>query len=116
MNPLALAKLFALDDAAFRARFRDTPLWRPKRRGMLRNAAIVLGNQRTPAGLAALVRGLHDEEPIVRSACAWALGEFRDESARAALGQRRNGEGDAAVQAEIDAALAVSTAPDPSPR
>src|SRR5262245_49737797 len=44
-NPVALAKLFELDDAAFRERFRHTPLWRPKRRGILRNAAIVLGNR-----------------------------------------------------------------------
>ncbi len=42
---LDLAQLFELDDAAFRERFRHSPLWRPKRRGILRNAAIVLGNQ-----------------------------------------------------------------------
>src|SRR4029077_13497725 len=45
MNPIELAALFNLDDAAFRARFRHTPLWRAKRRGLLRNAAIILGNR-----------------------------------------------------------------------
>jgi epoxyqueuosine reductase len=44
MNPLALADLLELDEAAFRGRFRDTSLWRAKRHGVLRNAAIVLGN------------------------------------------------------------------------
>ena len=73
-NPIDLIALFELDDAAFRERFRHTPLWRPKRRGLLRNAAIVLGNRPTPAAIPALIRGLNDDEPLVRGACAWALG------------------------------------------
>lgn len=84
-NPLSLAELFSLDDAAFRQRFRDTPLWRPKRRGMLRNAAIVLGNQADPAAIPALTHGLHDPEPLVREACAWALQQINDPRAEQAL-------------------------------
>ncbi len=49
MNPVDLAALFSLDEAAFRRRFRHTPLWRPKRQGILRNAAIVLGNRSHPS-------------------------------------------------------------------
>ncbi len=45
MNPVNLAELFALDEDAFRRRFRDTPLWRAKLNGLLRNAAVALGNQ-----------------------------------------------------------------------
>jgi len=45
MNPVTLPPLFEMDDETFRRRFRHTPLWRAKRRGILRNAAIVLGNQ-----------------------------------------------------------------------
>ena len=73
INPVDLIALFDLDDAAFRSRFRHTPLWRAKRRGILRNAAIVLGNRPTPAAIPALTRGLADAEPLVREACAWAL-------------------------------------------
>jgi epoxyqueuosine reductase len=72
-NPVDLAELFSLDDAAFRERFRHTPLWRSKRRGILRNAAIVLGNQRATSAKPALTRGLADAEPLIREACAWAL-------------------------------------------
>ena len=104
-NPLDLIPLFELDDAAFRARFRHTPLWRPKRRGILRNAAIVLGNRTAPAALPALVRGLNDDEPLVRGACAWALGRFPQASAAEALRDRRETEPDAEVRGEIDAAL-----------
>jgi epoxyqueuosine reductase len=45
MNPVNLAELFTLDEAGFRQRFRDTPLWRAKLAGLLRNAAMVLENQ-----------------------------------------------------------------------
>jgi epoxyqueuosine reductase len=72
-NPVDLISLFALDDDAFRARFRHTPLWRARRRGNLRNAAIILGNQRAIAAIPALTRALHDPEPLIRTASAWAL-------------------------------------------
>ena len=72
-NPVDLIALFDLDDEAFRERFRHTPLWRAKRRGLLRNAAIVLGNQPTTEAIPALKKGLSDAEPLVREACAWAL-------------------------------------------
>ncbi len=42
MNPVDLSYLLALDNAAFRRRFRHTPLWRAKREGILRNAAAVM--------------------------------------------------------------------------
>ena len=41
MNPVQLAELAALDEEAFRRRFRHTPLWRAKREGILRNAEMV---------------------------------------------------------------------------
>ncbi len=74
MNPLELAELFALDDEAFRQRFRHSPLWRAKRRGLLRNAAIVLGNRPSPAALSGADARTERYEPLVRGACAWALG------------------------------------------
>ncbi|HVX16040.1 MAG TPA: tRNA epoxyqueuosine(34) reductase QueG [Pirellulales bacterium] len=77
-NPLDLIELFRLDDEAFRRRFRGTPLWRSKRRGLLRNAALVLGNQRSRSAVAVLTRGLSDSEPLVREACAWALERIDD--------------------------------------
>jgi len=48
MNPVDLAELVTLDEAAMRARVRHTPLWRAKRQGILRNAAIVLDNRAPP--------------------------------------------------------------------
>lgn len=105
LTSLDLAELFDWDEAAFRARFRGTPLWRPKRRGLLRNAAIVLGNQRPPQALMALARGLNDAEPLVRGACAWALGRYATDEARRALAERLLVEQDAEVRGEIEAEL-----------
>jgi epoxyqueuosine reductase len=102
MNPIDLAALFHLDDAAFRARFRHTPLWRAKRRGLLRNAAIVLGNCLSHEALPALVLGLSDNEPLVRAACAWALGNYHSLEAARALEARLAIESDAAVRIEIE--------------
>lgn len=76
MNPVELAELFELDEAAFRKRFRHTPLWRARQCGILRNAAIVLGNRPHEAAVPALKRGLQYDEPAVRSACAWALERY----------------------------------------
>jgi epoxyqueuosine reductase len=111
MNPVALAALFQLDDHAFRQRFRHTPLWRPRRRGLLRNAAIVLGNQRSETAIEPLSRGLADSEAIVRGACAWALGRIGGESAKAGLAYAAAAEVDPEVRDEIQAALAGLESP-----
>jgi len=105
MNPIELAAIFDLDEQQFRTRFRQTPLWRAHRRGLLRNAAIVLGNQREGSALPALNRGLQDDEPLVRGACAWALGELGLSQAQQALQLRKTIENDLHVKAEIAAAL-----------
>jgi len=105
LNPIELAALFDLDEPAFRQRFRQTPLWRSHRRGLLRNAAIVLGNQRDANAIAALCKGLNDDEPLVRGAAAWALGELTSDAARELLTEKQITESDAQVQHEIATAL-----------
>jgi len=104
-NPLSLAGLFYLTERAFRERFRHTPLWRAKRRGLLRSAAIVLGNQRAASALPALMHGLHDSEPLVRAACAWALGQMADAETRQALDHALTAEANDLVRREIQMAL-----------
>ncbi len=105
MNPVDLAELFRLADEDIRGRFRHTPLWRAKRRGLLRNAAIVLGNQRAIEAIDALAAGLNDAEPLVRAACAWALGQIGTDSTTQILQQRLADERDAVVREEINIAL-----------
>jgi len=116
MNPVALAGLFGLTEGDFRRRFRHTPLWRPHRRGLLRNAAIVLGNQRAEAAVDALGRGLQDEETLVRSACAWALGQIATTAASKLLAERASIETDAIVRQELAAATQAVDAARATPR
>ncbi len=86
-NPIDLAELLHLDEAAFRQRFRGSPILRAKRRGLLCQAAYALGNRPDSSALPALLEGLHDADPAVREACAWALAKYDCEEARAALGK-----------------------------
>lgn len=93
-----LRALFTLTDDDFRSRFCTTPLWRSKRQGILRNAAIVLGNQRATEAIDALCTGLEDPDAVVREACGWALARFQLEEAVIALENRIARETDAWVR------------------
>jgi epoxyqueuosine reductase len=108
LNPLELTALFDMDEAAFKQRFRRSPIWRAHRRGLLRSAAIALGNQKDPATTAALAKGLNDVEPIVRGACAWALGRIDTADSHRYLLERRQLERDSDVIEEINAALDIA--------
>jgi len=68
-----LLDLISLSDDEFRMRYRRTPLWRAKRRGLLRNVAVALGNWADPQSVPALRRALDDPEPLIREHAAWAL-------------------------------------------
>lgn len=105
LSPADAIVLLRMDEDAFRRRFRGTPLWRPKRAGLLRNAAIVAGNAGRPEAVPALVAALSDEAAVVRGAAAWALGELGGEKALSALRARVDVEHDGQVQTEIAAAL-----------
>ena len=60
----------------FRSRFRSTPMWRTRRRGWLRNVAIVLGNAGDRRAVGVLVAALRDGEPLVRASSVWALSQI----------------------------------------
>ncbi len=103
----SLAKVMALDDYAFRQQYGKTAIKRTKRRGLLRNAAIALGNSGNSAAVPVLADTLKNEpEMIVRAHAAWALGRFYDDvAARNALEAARAREPDPLVRAEIEEAL-----------
>jgi epoxyqueuosine reductase len=66
-------EVLMMDEAAFRARFRDTAIWRTRRSGLRRNAAIVLGNVGDAAKIEALRKFEHDADPSVRDAIQYAI-------------------------------------------
>ncbi len=70
---LDAVELLGLSEEEFRRRFHGTALTRAKRCGLLRNAAVVLGNRGDARALPALRRALADPEPLVRDAAQWAI-------------------------------------------
>jgi epoxyqueuosine reductase len=68
-----LEDLARLDDAGFRERFRRSPVKRAKRRGLLRNVALALGNAGDPRHRPVLERLAADEDAVVAEHARWAL-------------------------------------------
>jgi len=69
-----LRALLALDDGAFKTRFGTSAVTRAKRRGLARNAAVVLGNRGGADDVAALAEAAErEEDPLVRAQAARAL-------------------------------------------
>ncbi len=101
----ALIPLLALDENEFRRRFHGSPILRAKRKGLLRNVAIALGNSKSPEAVPALIRALDDEETLVRGHVAWALGRIGLENGVRALEKRLRVEKDPTVRTEIEDAI-----------
>jgi len=74
---MQLRDYLALDDAAFRTLFRGSPIKRIKRRGLLRNVCVALGNVGTEEDLPALERARRDAEPLIAEHAAWAIDQIR---------------------------------------
>jgi epoxyqueuosine reductase len=101
----SLIEWMTMTQEEFSARFKGSPIKRAKRRGLLRNVAVALGNWGSPDAVPALAVALNDEEPLVRGHAAWALGRIGTEAARQALSGRAEVEEDVWVREEIAAAL-----------
>ncbi len=71
-----LEPFFTLSSNHFQKRFAGTAFSRARRKGMARNAALVLGNARDASHIDLLELGLRDVGAEVRESCAWALGRF----------------------------------------
>ncbi len=105
----SLLDLLALDEAAFRARYRGTAVWRARRRGLVRNACVAAGNWGDPAAVPALRELLRDGEPLVRGHAAWALGRIGGSEAERTLDRALAAEGEGYVRAELTGARLLAS-------
>lgn len=69
----ALLSWLALDEAGFKREFAGTSLLRSKRRGLLRNVCVALGNAGDVRALPALRRAASEQEPLIAEHAAWAV-------------------------------------------
>ena len=67
----SLAEIARLDEREFRALFRRTPLARPKRAGLVRNALIAGANAGDPDVIEAAGELLNDADEVVRETARW---------------------------------------------
>jgi len=72
----ALADLAELDDTAFRALFRKSPVKRTGRDRFIRNVLIAIGNSDDPLLAPRAEALLDDASPLVRGAAVWALAKL----------------------------------------
>jgi len=72
-----LIELLQLDEAGFKSRFAGTPMLRTKRRGLLRNVGVALGNVGDETALPALEKATKDHEPLIAEHARWAMSVIR---------------------------------------
>jgi len=98
--------MMALSQEEFSRMYKGSAIKRIKRKGLLRNVAVAIGNWGDPSAISVLEKVMYDSEPLIRGHVAWALGqnENRKEADRI-LSQARTDEKDPYVIDEINGAL-----------
>jgi len=71
-----LLELLQLDEAGFKLRFVGTPVLRAKRRGLLRNVCVALGNVGDASALPHLQKAAKDSEPLIAEHAQWAIAQI----------------------------------------
>jgi epoxyqueuosine reductase len=77
-----LTRELSLTPQAFSRKFKWSPVKRAKRRGYLRNVAVVLGNCGGEESIPALQQALEDSEPVVREHAKWAIEQIERRSVK----------------------------------
>ncbi|MFA9405331.1 MAG: tRNA epoxyqueuosine(34) reductase QueG [Anaerolineales bacterium] len=90
----------------WRPPLRNSPLERPRRVGLVRNACIVAGNSGDPVHIPRLKNLLFsDTDELVRAHAAWALGEIGGRESKLLLEEALLDEAEESVREEIRCAL-----------
>jgi epoxyqueuosine reductase len=90
----------------FNRKYKDSPLLRARRKGLVRNACITAGNYADEKSLPDLIRVLEsDPSEVARGAAAWAIGRIGGPAAKRALTLSLPQEQDERVLEEIQEAL-----------
>lgn len=101
-----LREVVRLSEADFRRRYAGSGLLRARRRGLLRNAAVVLGNYHSVDALDPLATLLQCEaDPLIRAHAAWGLGQTPSPRAREILSAALKNDPHESVLEEIRLAL-----------
>jgi len=72
-----LVELLSLDEDGFKKRFAGTPMLRTKRRGLLRNICVALGNIGDETALPVLEKAVNDPELLIAEHAEWAIDQIQ---------------------------------------
>lgn len=98
-----LTDLLTLTDETFKQIYAESPMYRIRRKRLVRNACIAVGNSHDKQFIPYIIQLLYDNEPIVRGHAAWALWQLMGQDAIGQLNELYYREDDAEVMAEIEA-------------
>lgn len=105
-DALDLIKLLTLTSSGYRRLVKGNAMRRVSRPRLQRNAAVALGNSKEEQAVAPLISTLTTSRwPLVRSHCAWALGELQFPSALSGLTRAHSMETNGEVLEEIEFSL-----------
>ena len=79
-----LMALLDLDEVGFKKRFAGTPIYRIKRKGLLRNVYVALGNKADESILPAMEQAASDLDPLLSEHAEWAINQIRERNKKAA--------------------------------
>ena len=85
IEAMKLRDYLGLDEDKFRRLFSNSPIKRTKRRGLLRNVCVALGNVGTAEDLPALDKARLDSEPFVAEHAQWAIDRINQRVCRELL-------------------------------
>ncbi len=100
-----LSSLSNLSPEDFRELFKGSPIKRTKRRGLLRNIMVAMGNSGNKDFIPHIKKCLDDEEPLVRAHAVWALSKLDGADSKDALLKHQALEDETMVNEEIDLIL-----------
>ena len=99
---IKLIDLIQMNQEMFSKRFKGSPIKLIKRRGLLRNVAIALGNSGNQQAIPVLIKVLDDEEPLIRAHVVWALGELSGSEVLPVISKKLKNETERIVLEELE--------------
>lgn len=102
-----LSYISSLSVEDFRKQFKGSPIKRTKRRGLLRNAVIAMGNSGEKDFIPHIKESLKDEEPLIRAHGVWALWKIEGVQSKDILFSLKQVETNKMVIDEIDDILSL---------
>ena len=96
-----LGYLAGLEQEEFSRIFKNSPIKRAKRKGLIRNVLVAIGNSQSSEYVDHVYKLLEDNDPVIRRHAVWALWKIQDQKSIKVLKSMLETETDTGVLSEI---------------